>query len=52
MVLTRANGGLALGLFLAERAVAALGGRLELKSAPGQGTAAAVVLPATPPSPG
>ena len=48
MSLTRTTGGLGLGLSLAERAVAALGGRLDLTSAPGRGTTAAVVLPASP----
>ncbi len=48
MSLTRATGGLGLGLSLADRAVAALQGRLELTSVPGGGTIAAVVLPASP----
>jgi signal transduction histidine kinase len=52
MSLTRATRGLGLGLSLAERAVAALHGRLELTSVPGSGTTAAVVLPAFPASPG
>lgn len=48
----RRNGGLGLGLSLAERAAVALGGRLELTSAPGSGTMAAVVLPAAAACPG
>ena len=43
----RVPAGLGLGLSLAERSVAALGGRFELTSVPGRGTTAAIVLPAT-----
>ncbi len=45
MSLTRRTGGMGLGLSLAGRAAERLGGRLEIESALGQGTTAAIVLP-------
>lgn len=45
MSLTRRSGGLGIGLTLADRAAQALCGRLEIDSVPGEGTAAAIVLP-------
>lgn len=41
----RASGGSGLGLSIAQRAAAALGGRLELQSEPGQGSEFRLVLP-------
>ncbi len=45
MSLARRVGGLGLGLSLADRTAALLGGRLSVVSAPGKGTIAAVILP-------
>ena len=45
MSLTRRVGGMGLGLPLAMRMAERLGGRLEIESAPGAGTAASIVLP-------
>jgi len=45
MSLTRQVGGMGLGLPLAVRMAERLGGRLEITSAPGAGTAASIVLP-------
>ncbi len=45
MSLARRVGGLGLGLPLADRTAALLGGSLSLTSAPGKGTTAAVILP-------
>ena len=45
MSLTRRAGGMGLGLPLASRAANRLGGRLEMVSAPGQGTTASIILP-------
>ncbi len=47
--LARRHEGLGLGLNLADSIARAMGGRLTLQSAGGQGTTAAVVLPASPP---
>lgn len=46
------RGGSGLGLYISQYIVAEHGGRLLLTSAPGKGTVARVVLPATPPSVG
>ena len=46
------RGGSGLGLYISQYIVAEHGGRLQLTSAPGKGTVARVVLPATPPSVG
>lgn len=48
MSLARRNGGLGLGLTLADRAAVRLGGRLDIDSVPGQGTSAAIVIPRSP----
>jgi signal transduction histidine kinase len=45
MSITRRGGGMGLGLTLAIRMAERLGGRLEIESVPGVGTAAGVVLP-------
>lgn len=49
--MTKAHSGTGLGLPLAKRFVEAHGGRLELSSAPGEGTVVSIVLPGTPPHP-
>ena len=48
--MTKAQSGTGLGLPLAKRFVEAHGGRLELRSAPGEGTVVSIVLPGTPPA--
>ncbi|KAA0683296.1 sensor histidine kinase [Roseomonas genomospecies 6] len=48
--MTKAQSGTGLGLPLAKRFVEAHGGRLELRSAPGEGTVVRIVLPGTPPA--
>ncbi|TWA68155.1 two-component system cell cycle sensor histidine kinase PleC [Azospirillum brasilense] len=48
--MTKAHSGTGLGLPLAKRFVEAHGGRLDLRSAPGEGTVVRIILPGAPPS--